>query len=181
MPVGMEPKRELVDMLSCNKLVRIQMLDGNSPVKPFEDRSRTRRPWRNPTMGIMVSFPDLLWRLNLESEELSEFPVNIHLSTSPVNEFLLTSMEIRLEQLERVCGSSPASMFADRLRSFKNSRFPRENGTVPVKLLAERSRISRVAMSPIQSGISPIREFPRRRMELQEPRLFIESGRFPEK
>lgn len=101
-------------------------------------------------MGRMVSFPDLLWRLNLESEELSEFPVNIHLSTSPVNEFLLTSMEIKLEQLEMVRGSSPASMFVDRLSSFKNWRFPREKGTLPEKLLAERSRVSRVAISPIQ-------------------------------
>ncbi|XP_019098040.1 PREDICTED: uncharacterized protein LOC109131442 [Camelina sativa] len=177
MAVGMEPKRELVEMLRCTKLVRIQMLDGNSPEKLFEERSRTRRAGRKATR---VSFPDLLWRLNLESEE--ELWVNIHLSTSLVNEFLLTSMEIKLEQLEMVCGSSPASMLEDRLSSLRNSRFPRDKGTLPEKLFPERSRVSRVATSPIQSGISPARELPRSRIEVQEELIvFIESGRFPDK
>ncbi|XP_019090734.1 PREDICTED: uncharacterized protein LOC109128525 [Camelina sativa] len=164
MAVGMEPKRELVEMFRCTKLVRIQMLDGNSPEKLFEERSRTRRAGRKATI-----LRDELW-------------VNIHLSTSPVNEFLLTSMEIKLEQLEMVCGSSPASMLEDRLSSLRNSRLPREKGTLPEKLFPERSRVSRDATSPIQSGISPARELPRSRIEVQEELIvFIESGRFPDK
>lgn len=66
MPLGTEPKRELAEIFRCTKLVRIQTLDGISPENRLEERSRMRRPWRNPTLERKVSFPDLFWRSNLE-------------------------------------------------------------------------------------------------------------------